>query len=116
MYTIDNNNLYAYSDPALVSAIGNSLRRMRLNQNISQQQLADAAGLDRITISKLEHGRAATLLTVVQVLRALQRLDVLGSLLNEPEAMPGLVMEQQAQYRRRASHKRNSGNTPESEW
>ncbi|MBK6893769.1 MAG: hypothetical protein IPH00_11715, partial [Flavobacteriales bacterium] len=55
------------------------------------------AGLDRTTVVKLGVCRAATLLTVVQVLRAMDRLDALDGFHEEPQLTPYQVVEQQEQ-------------------
>ncbi len=95
------------SDQQALSHIGKELRRMRLERNLSQAEVAKRAGLDRTTIVKLEAGRAATLLTTVQVLRAIGKLDVLNAFHEEPQPTPYQLVEQQAKYqvrqRKRAS-------------
>ena len=72
---MNNINWKVLKDEKVVMQLGKELRRMRLSSNISQAEVAKRAGLDRTTVVKLEAGRAATLLTVVQVLRAMDRLD-----------------------------------------
>ena len=69
-----NINWKGMKDAAVVAQLGKELRRMRLDANLSQAVVAERAGLDRTTVVKLEAGRAATLMTVVQVLRALDKL------------------------------------------
>lgn len=96
-------NWYNLSDPAIVREIGKNLKQLRLSKNITQSQLAQIAGLDRVTISKLENGRAATLLTFIQLLRALNELDLLNVFNVEPQISPLQVAEMQANYRVRAS-------------
>lgn len=93
------------ADPAIVQEIGDNLRRMRLNKNISQEQLARLAGLDRTTISRMEAGRAATLLTVVQVLRALDKLDILDAFREQSQVSPLQVLRTQERQRQKASPK-----------
>ena len=66
-----NMNWYSLSDLAILREIGRSLRQLRLNRNQSQQKVADAAGIDRATLSQIEHGRPTSLLTFVQLLRTL---------------------------------------------
>ena len=104
-----NINWKGLKDDKVVQLLGKELRRMRLSSNISQAEVAQRAGLDRTTVVKLEAGRAATMLTVVQVLRALDRLDVLDGFHEEPQLTPYQVVEQQEKYlakqRKRASRK-----------
>ena len=52
--------------------IGNSIRRARKSQNLSQQDLASKVGLRQETISLLENGNPATRIeTLLEVLAAL---------------------------------------------
>jgi transcriptional regulator with XRE-family HTH domain len=39
------------------ASIGRTIRQLRIQQNLSQQQLADASGVDRTLISRAENGR-----------------------------------------------------------
>jgi transcriptional regulator with XRE-family HTH domain len=116
MNRISYKNLYPLTDKAIVDDMGNNLRTLRLNANLSQQQLADTAGLDRITISKMENGRPITMLTLVQVLRALEKLDLLLPFYFEPEISPLQVAEQEDKLRKRATGKVNKTHKPHSEW
>jgi transcriptional regulator with XRE-family HTH domain len=105
-----NINWKAFSDAGVVERLGAELKRMRLERNLTQAEVAERAGLDRTTIVKLEAGRAATLLTVVQVLRAIGRLDLLNTFHEEPKLTPYMLVEQQEKYlknqRKRASRKK----------
>ncbi|MBK8582870.1 MAG: helix-turn-helix domain-containing protein [Flavobacteriales bacterium] len=102
-----NINWILLKDEKVVEQLGKELRRMRLSKNMSQADVAKNAGLDRTTVVKLEAGRSATLLTVVQILRAMDRLDVLDGFHEEPQLTPYQVVEQQEKYlakqRKRAS-------------
>lgn len=98
------------SDTQVVEQLGTELRRMRLERNLSQAEVAQRAGLDRTTVVKLEAGRAATLLTVVQVLRAIGQLPLLDAFHQEPIPSPYMLAEAQEQYlkkqRKRAGRKK----------
>ena len=106
-----NINWTLLKDEKVVEQLGKELRRMRLSGNLSQAEVAKRAGLDRTTVVKLEAGRAATLLTVVQVLRAMDRLEVLDGFHEEPQLTPYQLVEQQEKYmakqRKRASRKKS---------
>lgn len=106
----NNLNWKVLKDEQVVQRLGKELRRMRLARDLSQAEVATRAGLDRTTIVKLEAGRAATLLTVVQVLRAMDRLDVLDLFHEEPQPTPYMLVEAQEKYlkkqRKRASRKK----------
>ena len=94
------------SDSAIVNKICNNIKQMRLSQNISQQELANRSGLNRVTISRMESGRAVSLLTLVQTLRALDKLDIVNAFNIEPEISPLKLFDIQEKYRRKASPKK----------
>jgi transcriptional regulator with XRE-family HTH domain len=96
-------DFYSMSDSTLVKEICSGLKQMRLNENISQEELAKRSGLNRVTISRMESGRAVTLLTLVQTLRALNRLDVIRAFMEEPVISPLKMFEIQEKYRRKAT-------------
>lgn len=117
MFESQVNHWDNFSDHALVQEIGKKLKQMRLNKNITQDELAKISGLDRTTISQLENGRPATLLTFVQVLRALEKLELLNIFSTEPEISPLEAAKLKRQTRKRASKKKvNDKNQEESEW
>lgn len=111
------NKWHKLSDTAIVEEIGKMIQEVRLQKNYSQSKLAEISGLSRATISQLENGRPATLLTFVQVLRALNKFDILENMVQEPEISPLLYAKLQGKKRKRASRK-GSGqyNTGESSW
>jgi transcriptional regulator with XRE-family HTH domain len=102
-----NKNWYGMTDNAIIDVLCKSIKQMRLNKNISQEELSLKSGVNRVTISRMETGKAINLLTLIQLLRALEQLDLLGYLNVEPEISPMLVMEQQQKWRKKASSPRN---------
>lgn len=94
---------YAKSDKELLRALGARVKTLRLERNLSQDQVAAAAGVGRATLVRLEGGQSVTLLSFVQVLRALEVLEELESFLPEPGVSPLQLLERQGKRRRRAS-------------
>jgi len=75
-----SSNWYNMGDTAIVSQLGLFLRQIRLEQNLTQENLAVKAGLSRSAIYEMENGKSATsLITIVQVLRALEHLDLFNT-------------------------------------
>jgi ribosome-binding protein aMBF1 (putative translation factor) len=106
-------NWYALTDNAIVETLCKSIKQMRLNKNISQEELSEKSGVNRITISRMETGKAINLMTLIQLLRALEKLELLNYLNEEPEISPMMVMEAQKKLRKKASpSSRNSGPNP----
>lgn len=73
----------AMTDEAIAKQLGLRLARVRLNANVTQNELAEAIGIDRGRISRLESAGSGKLSTVVAVLRHLDRLDLLEQWLPE---------------------------------
>jgi transcriptional regulator with XRE-family HTH domain len=67
------------NDKALTEQIGTFVRHHRMEQNRTQEELAAAAGISRSTLSLLERGETVTVTTLIQVLRVLDQLQVLGA-------------------------------------
>ncbi|MBC8084745.1 MAG: helix-turn-helix transcriptional regulator [Hymenobacter sp.] len=102
---------YALSDMAAVREIGRNLQLIRLNQDISQQELAVQTGVSRFTISQVENGRPASTLTLVQLLRALGRLDVLEVLEESATISPLQAARLVGQQRQRARRRDEDAST-----
>lgn len=74
---------YAMSDEAILKELGQRLAKVRINANLTQDELAEAIGVDRGRISRLESTGAGKLSTVVAVLRHLDELERLNQWLPE---------------------------------
>ncbi len=111
----NTTNWYSMSDPAIVSQLGTFLRQIRLQQNLTQEQVAEKAGLSRSAISDMENGRTvASLLTTVQVLRALQQLNLFDNWQVSSQVSPLQVAKLTGRERLRASG--TSTKKEDSEW
>ena len=95
--------LKSMSDDAIGKVIGERVKAMRLQANITQEDVSARTGISRQTIVNLEtHGRG-TIATLVAVLRAIDSLDRLSSLLETAKPSPLLVAKLQGKPRQRAS-------------
>ncbi|MFO7658838.1 MAG: helix-turn-helix transcriptional regulator [Bacteroidales bacterium] len=101
-------DLYEMTDRAIVRMIGNEIKRIRLEKNITQEKLSLEAGIGRSFLSQLENGRPASLLTVVQILRALQKLDLLKEFVYEPVISPMMIAKSEDEKRQRARNRRSN--------
>ena len=111
MSSLSNNlNWYGMSDPAIIRELGIQLKRIRLQKNMSQQQLAAKSGLYRSTISEIEHGRTASLLSFIQLLRGLEKLELFGPLADGPAVSPLSVAREAGLIRKRASRLKSYDN------
>lgn len=70
------------SNQAAMAEIGRLIRELRLQQLLSQDELATRAGIGIATLNRLENGMGnPTLAVLVPVLRVLGRLDAVGATL-----------------------------------
>ncbi len=90
------------TDGEVLADIGRRLRGYRLQQNVSQADVARRAGVSLRTVQNLESGADSQFSTVVRVLRALGRLDAVDSLLPTPSVSPMRLLETQGRARQRA--------------
>lgn len=113
-----NKNWVEMSDSGIISAIGSFIRHTRLDQNKTQEQLASAAGLSRTTIVQIENGESITLLSLIQVLRALDQLHIFKVFEFTEELSPLEYAKLKRSRRERArSKKEQSNRKPEdTEW
>jgi transcriptional regulator with XRE-family HTH domain len=94
------------TDAALLQLIGERLARLRLAKNLTQQQLAEQAGLSLRTVQRLELGETATQLSgFIRVCRVLGIVAGLDALLPAQTASPMEQLAQLAQLKR-AGHTR----------
>jgi transcriptional regulator with XRE-family HTH domain len=107
---------YSMSDPAILKVLGNFIRRARLNQNRTQQDVSEAAGINRSTLVQIEQGNGSTLLSFIAVLRTLEQLHLLDVFEVKQELSPLQLAEIEMKNRQRASKKTPQNNKPESAW
>ncbi|MFI5136221.1 MAG: helix-turn-helix domain-containing protein [Sphingobacteriales bacterium] len=105
----NNINWYSMSDKALLNLIGLFIRDTRLQQNKTQQQTAEAAGINRSTLIQVEKGNGGTLLTLVQILRVLQQLPVLKNFEVEKKISPLMLAKMEQSKRQRAHNSDKKG-------
>jgi len=105
-----NNKWVEMSDEGIISAIGSFIRSTRLAQNNTQEQLATAAGLNRTTIVQIENGGSITLLSLIQVLRALDQLHVFKEFEFTDEISPLEYARLKKSRRKRARTKKDQSN------
>lgn len=105
------------SDKALLDHIGKFIQSHRLNQNKSQDQVAEDAGISRSTLSLLERGEKVRIDTLLQVLRVLDLLYVMDAFKVNTQISPLAYAKLQKKERKQASPKKtNSKNKEDIGW
>ena len=101
----DNKNWIAMSDGAIISSIGEFIKQKRLQENKTQLQLAEDAGLNRSTIVQIENGESITLTSLIQILRVLNLLHLLNIFTIEDKMSPMEYAKMKEKKRLRARKK-----------
>jgi putative transcriptional regulator len=94
------------NDDATLREIGRRARRARLDRRLTQADLARIAGVARPTVERFESAGVAHLTTLVRILRAMDLLDRLDSLLPEVDIRPIEALQTRGEGRKRASRPR----------
>ena len=96
----------ALSDSRIAEKIGEYVRYRRIERNMSQDELAMAAGLSRPTISLMERGMMANINNLIKVLRALDSLYVFETFEVPQSLSPMQLLKLQEDQKKRSSKKR----------
>lgn len=110
-----STNWLSMSDKAIISTIGGYVKQQRLLQNKTQAKIAEVAGVNRWTVSQMEKGKAISLISLLQILRALDLLHVLDNFKIETQQSPLELAKLDKKKRQRARGK-DDNEQNESEW
>ncbi|KAA1246235.1 helix-turn-helix domain-containing protein [Aquimarina sp. RZ0] len=113
-----NISWHSLSDTAIISLIGKYIKHQRLRQNKTQAKIAEIAGINRWTMSKIENGEPISLVSLLQILRALDQLEILDvfKIQTQPSPLELAKLERQKRLRASASKYNDDNSQPESEW
>lgn len=99
-----------FSDNAILTDFGKKIAACRLNNNWTQADLANKAGVSKSTVEHIEKGQSTQLLNMVKILRALDLLNQFLNIIPEQGPSPMELLaasrKQQASKRKRASKPR----------
>ncbi|HAQ20119.1 MAG TPA: transcriptional regulator [Prolixibacteraceae bacterium] len=104
------------SDDAIQAMIGQFIQQSRIRQNKSQQQVANAAGINRSTLSQIENGRGGTLLSLIQILRVLDQISFLKVFQVEEKASPLYLAKMEMKKRKRSRKTNDPKSYPLPDW
>ena len=112
------NDIYALTDKAILAQIGAKLKEARIERNLSQKDLADACGLSPFSISQMENGHNTSLLSLVMVWRAVNRLEILEVLLRAKPMSPVALSEYMKKHpgKKRAYNSKKVVEATDFEW
>jgi transcriptional regulator with XRE-family HTH domain len=92
----------SYKTPAeLQEVLGQRLRALRLDRELTQFDVAEKAGTSLRTIQKLERGEGSTVETLVRFLKAVGGADAFDAIGPEPTVSPIAILKAENQRRQR---------------
>ena len=99
-------NPYFLSDVDIIRRIGENLKTIRLDSNITRDELQTITGVHKKTIGDMESGKNVTIGTFIAILRGLNLFDRLEELLREEPMSPLLLAKLKWKVPQRATGKR----------
>lgn len=76
------------SNTEIILEMGSRLKDFRLGKKLTQQQLAERAGVSLFTVAQIERGKPVSVSMLIAVMRVLRLLDNLELLLPRQEVSP----------------------------
>lgn len=101
-------DFYSIADDGIAKELGSRFKAHRLNTNLTQQELAESAGLSLNAIKNLEAGRCS-LSTLIAAMRELHLLNELDHFAPPAEISPMAMAALKGKKRKRASRRDQSG-------
>jgi transcriptional regulator with XRE-family HTH domain len=87
------------TNDAVLAELGRRLERQRLSRNLTQDQMAEEAGIGRATLQRLERGQSVQTTSLIKLLRALELLQSLDVAL--PEVLERPIAQLEDERRRK---------------
>jgi transcriptional regulator with XRE-family HTH domain len=100
------------TDHAVLAELGERLARHRLHQRRTQAQLAEAAGVSKRTIERIEAGHSVQLSSFLRLCRALDLLEGLATLVPVLPMSPMSQLELRGKQRQRVRATQDATTTP----
>ena len=79
---------YAKTDEEILQELGKRLKQKRINDNLTQQEFADAIGISKDQLSKVERTGKTTMATLVAISRKFSLLQQLLAVYETPDLTP----------------------------
>ena len=111
-----NKNTAAMTDKALLTLMGDFIKGTRLQQNKTQEEVANAAGINRGTLVQIEQGSGGTMQSFVQIMRAIDQLDLFNYFEITQQPSPLQLAKLSMQKRQRATGHAADKPKPKSNW
>ena len=103
-------------EATMLEELGLRAQQQRVGMNLTQTQLADAAGVSPRTIERFEAGSSVQLEKLLRILRVLRLIDNLDQLIPEVAVRPLQLVGSKPKIHKRAHVRRTVKKTTDWEW
>jgi putative transcriptional regulator len=93
------------TDQAISQEIGKRIEQLRLESDLTQEEVANETGINRRTYINLVKGNGK-FTNIISVLRVLKRLDLIENFISEEPFSPIELLKMKGRQRKRASNKK----------
>lgn len=108
------------SDADIIRSISVRLKELRLEQNVSRQDLSASSGVSVSSIARMEDGEIKSFESFLRIIRTLGKMELFVPLLQEEEISPNeyyrLTHSTKTKQRKRASKSIHAKQQEDSEW
>ena len=104
------------TDDTVLAEIGRRIAQRRLDLELTQQAVAEQAGVSKRTVERIEKGGSTQLSSVIRVLRVLDAMEGVDRLVPEAGPRPMDLLQQKQKDRRRASTRRKDTTDKPWQW
>lgn len=91
------------SDKEIFIELGQRLKKIRLNKNLTQKEVAKKTGIDRATISQIENGKPTLLSYFLKLVKLYDKLEDFLDVFYTPDISPMEMYEVMKKKRKRAT-------------
>jgi transcriptional regulator with XRE-family HTH domain len=101
------------TDDAVLAELGERIAARRVDMQLTQAVVAEQSGIAKRTLERMEAGHSSQLSSLIRVLRVLEALPGLDSLVPETGQRPMDLLQRKGKVRQRASGKRTRKSSDE---
>lgn len=96
------------SDDGILTEIGERISRRRLEQSLTQAQLAEQSGVSKRTVERIEAGASTQVSSLIRIFRVLNLLPAFNQMIPEVAPEPIDILRHKGKTRQRASTRKQS--------
>jgi transcriptional regulator with XRE-family HTH domain len=101
------------SDEAILAELGSRIGQHRVDQSLTQAELASQAGVSKRTVERIEAGASTQLSSLIRVLRVLELLPNFERAIPAAGPRPMDLLKRKGKVRQRASGVKSAGGDAE---